>query len=159
VDAKAQEDLHKALATLEKHLLPRTFIVGEAVTLADIVLVCALHYPFKLVLTADARAAYPSVTRWFLTCVNQPQFHSVLGDVPLCGDAAGAEEARLTDRTVLGRHRRAAPRAPGRPAPGAGSLAGWRRGAGRDASVSRGRSRRCTPRRPGRCAPCGRTRL
>ena len=93
MDAKAQEDLHKALATLEKHLLPRTFIVGEAVTLADIVLVCALHYPFKLVLTADARAAYPSVTRWYLTCVNQPHFRAVLGDVLLCGDAAGAAAA------------------------------------------------------------------
>ena len=81
---KATADLHAALATLERHLLPRTFVVGEAVTLADIVLACALLYPFKLVLDAGARAAYPSVTRWFVTCVNQPAFASVLGEVALC---------------------------------------------------------------------------
>jgi elongation factor 1-gamma len=90
VHDKAVEDLNKALATLERHLLSRTFVVGEAVTLADIVLVAALFYPFKLVLDAGARAPYPSVTRWFLTCVNQPAFRSVLGDVPLCEVAAGA---------------------------------------------------------------------
>ena len=54
----------------------------------------------KLVLTAQARASYPSVTRWFITCVNQPQFAAVLGDVPLAttellasGNASGASAA------------------------------------------------------------------
>lgn len=87
VHAKAVEDLHAALATLERHLLSRTFVVGEAVTLADIVLVAALFYPFKLVLDGSVREAYPSVTRWFYTCVNQPAFAAVLGDVPLCHEA------------------------------------------------------------------------
>lgn len=87
VHAKAVEDLHAALATLERHLLSRTFVVGEAVTLADIALVAALFYPFKLVLDGSVREAYPSVTRWFYTCVNQPAFATVLGDVPLCHQA------------------------------------------------------------------------
>ena len=34
VHEKCAPDLHKALATLERHLLSRTFLVGEAVTLA-----------------------------------------------------------------------------------------------------------------------------
>jgi elongation factor 1-gamma len=84
---QAVEDLHKALTTLERHLLSRTYMVGEAITLADIVLVSALFYPFKLVLDGGVREAYPSVTRWFYTCVNQPQFTAVLGDVPLCEEA------------------------------------------------------------------------
>jgi elongation factor 1-gamma len=80
---KASADLHKALAVLEKHLLLRTYVVGEAITLADIVLVCALYYPYKLVLDAEARDAYPSVTRWYTTCANQPQFIATLGPVVL----------------------------------------------------------------------------
>ena len=83
VHAKAVEDTHAALATLEKHLLLRTYVVGEAITLADVSLVSALYYPFRLVLDAAARSAYPSVERWFVTCVNQPQFAAILGDVQL----------------------------------------------------------------------------
>ena len=93
VHAQAVADLHKALATLEAHLASRTFVVGDAVTLADIVLVTALFYPFKLVLDGTVREAYPCVTRWFYTCVNQPAFAAVLGEVPLCEEpltAAGA---------------------------------------------------------------------
>lgn len=30
------------------------------------------------------RQPYPNVTRWFVTCVNQPQFKAVLGEVKLC---------------------------------------------------------------------------
>ena len=30
------------------------------------------------------RKPYTNVTRWFVTCVNQPQFKAVLGEVKLC---------------------------------------------------------------------------
>ena len=30
------------------------------------------------------RAEFVHVNRWFVTCINQPQFKSVLGDVTLC---------------------------------------------------------------------------
>lgn len=36
------------------------------------------------VLEPSFRQPYPNVTRWFLTCINQPQFKAVLGDVKLC---------------------------------------------------------------------------
>jgi len=36
------------------------------------------------VLEPSFRQPYPNVTRWFLTCVNQPQFKAVLGDLKLC---------------------------------------------------------------------------
>ena len=90
VAEKAAADLHSALAVLEAHLTPRTYLVGEAITLADIVAVAALFYPFKLVLDEAARAPYPAVTRWFVTCVNQPAFRAVLGDVPLAEKALAA---------------------------------------------------------------------
>lgn len=44
--------------------------------------------PFLLclrqVLEPSFRQPYPNVTRWFVTCVNQPQFKAVLGEVKLC---------------------------------------------------------------------------
>uniref|UniRef100_A0A8B9RRL8 valine--tRNA ligase n=1 Tax=Accipiter nisus TaxID=211598 RepID=A0A8B9RRL8_9AVES len=46
--------------------------------------------PPPQVLDAAARAPFPSVTRWFLTCVSQPHFRAVLGDVGLCGEESPA---------------------------------------------------------------------
>lgn len=40
-------------------------------------------YPLQ-VLEPAFRQPYPNVTRWFVTCVNQPQFKAVLGEVKLC---------------------------------------------------------------------------
>mmetsp|Transcript_32087 Transcript_32087/g.88657 ORF Transcript_32087/g.88657 Transcript_32087/m.88657 type:complete len:444 (+) Transcript_32087:45-1376(+) len=84
ITAKAKADLGKALAILEAHLLDKTFIVGHHITLADIAVASALVYPFKFVAEPSYRAAYPSVMRWFTTCVNQPQFEAVIGKVVLC---------------------------------------------------------------------------
>lgn len=36
------------------------------------------------VLEPSFRQPFPNVTRWFVTCVNQPQFKAVLGEVKLC---------------------------------------------------------------------------
>lgn len=36
------------------------------------------------VLDPQFRAPYTNVNRWFVTCVNQPQFKTVLGEVALC---------------------------------------------------------------------------
>jgi elongation factor 1-gamma len=90
---QAEEGLHKALATLERHLLPRTFVVGNSITLADISLAASLYYPFRFVLDAKARTPYPSVVRWFMTCVNQPAFKDVLGEVTLCTEVLTAAKA------------------------------------------------------------------
>jgi elongation factor 1-gamma len=90
---QAVNDVHRALAVLEKHLLSRTYLVGEAITLADIVVVSVLFYAFKLVFGAEVRDTYPSVTRWFYTAVNQPQFAAVLGDVPIAHTVMTAKDA------------------------------------------------------------------
>ena len=36
------------------------------------------------VLEPQFRAPYVNVNRWFVTCINQPQFKAVLGEVSLC---------------------------------------------------------------------------
>lgn len=85
---KAQEDTHKVLAILDKTLLPRTFLVGEQVTLADIVVWCSVLHLYRHLLDAPVRARYANVTRWFTTLANQPHFRAVLGDkMKLCEKA------------------------------------------------------------------------
>ena len=80
---KAKSDLARALAVLENHLSDKTYLVGHKITLADIVVVSALVYPFKFVCDPAFRAPYINVMRWFETCVNQPQFENVIGKVVL----------------------------------------------------------------------------
>ncbi|CAI8032197.1 Elongation factor 1-gamma [Geodia barretti] len=81
---QAQAAVKRCLEVLDSALATRTFLVGERVTLADITLVCNLLLLYKQVLDPGLRAPYVNVNRWFATCVNQPQFKAVLGDVPLC---------------------------------------------------------------------------
>ena len=81
---KAKDDLSKALKLLDDHLLSRTYFVGNSITLADIVIASALLYPFKLVADKTYLKPFPNVMRWFNTCVSQPEFIRVVGNVQLC---------------------------------------------------------------------------
>ena len=81
---KAKTDLGNALTILDAHLLHRTYLVGEQITMADIAIVSALVYPFKLVTDKNYLKNYNNVTRWFTTCVNQPEFMAVIGTVVMC---------------------------------------------------------------------------
>jgi glutathione S-transferase len=93
---KAKADLRVALQMLNDHLKDREFLVGgggglpgqhptnDGVTLADIVVVSTLLYPFKLVCDPAYLAPFPHVVRWFQSCVTRPEFHRVLGTVTLC---------------------------------------------------------------------------
>ena len=81
---RAKEKVGKALGLLNKHLNYRTFLVGERVSLADISMVCSMLWLFKHVLEPAFYKPYPNVTRWFISCINLPQFKAVLGEVQLC---------------------------------------------------------------------------
>ncbi|XP_067865559.1 valine--tRNA ligase [Heterodontus francisci] len=81
---RAQLDLKKILQFLDTHLKLRTYLVGEGITLADIAVSCSLLLPYKHVFEPDFRKPYVNVNRWFLTCVNQPEFKQALGEVKLC---------------------------------------------------------------------------
>lgn len=83
----AATEAHKTLATLDKILAPRTFLVGHRITLADIVMACSLLPAYQNVLDAKERAKYLHLTRWFCTLISQPQFEAVLGTVSLCNKA------------------------------------------------------------------------
>jgi len=63
------------------------------VTLADIVVSMSLLPLYRMVFDATFRKPFINVNRWFLTCINQPQFKAVLGTVDLCVTAQVAPAA------------------------------------------------------------------
>jgi len=98
ITSKAKGDVRKALTILNTHLLSRTFLVGERITLADIVMSCTLYYLYTMVLDPGFRKAFANVNRWFTTCVNQPNFNAVMGEVVLCTKAAVAPAAKKEEK-------------------------------------------------------------
>jgi len=81
---KSKVDFAKGLETLNNHLQTRTYLVSNHITLADIVVASTILYPMKLVCDKAYLKPFGNVVRWFTTCVNQPQFKAVIGDVVMC---------------------------------------------------------------------------
>jgi elongation factor 1-gamma len=81
---KAKTDCKRALGALNVHLLDRTYLVGECVTLADINVATFLHHLYELVFEPEFIAPFKNVTRWFTTIVNQPNFKAVFGEQKYC---------------------------------------------------------------------------
>nr|XP_043623885.1 elongation factor 1-gamma-like isoform X2 [Erigeron canadensis]XP_043623886.1 elongation factor 1-gamma-like isoform X3 [Erigeron canadensis] len=73
--------LKRGLAALNTYLASRTFLVGDAVTLADIIVTCNMLLGFKLVMTKSFTSEFPHVERYFWTMVNQPNFSKIVGEV------------------------------------------------------------------------------
>jgi len=61
---------------LERTLEGTTYLVGEAITLADIYVALKLN----VVLFDEHKKKFPSLTRWLTTCLNQPNFKSVIAE-------------------------------------------------------------------------------
>jgi elongation factor 1-gamma len=101
--AKAKEHAATALTTLDAHLLDKTYMVGDAVTLADITLASALVYPAKLAMDESFRNRFPNVFRWFDLCVHQPQFVAVIGEVSLADSELMPASSGATSSTDHGK--------------------------------------------------------
>jgi len=85
--SQAQTDIKKALDFLNNQLVTRTFLVGERITIADIVVAMTLFHLFQKVLDATTRKACPNVVRWFTTIVNQANVKAIVGEFTLCAKA------------------------------------------------------------------------
>lgn len=94
---RAKEDVKKALQVLNDHLLHQTFLVGERITLADIVVGCTLLSLYQHVLEPAFRKPFGNVNRWFTTFVNQPQVKAVLGSVNLCEKMAQFDAKKFAE--------------------------------------------------------------
>jgi len=88
---KAKTDLAAGLTILNNHLLDKTYLVNDQITLADIVVASTLLYPFKLVCDKNYLKPFGNVARWFQTCVNQPEFKQVIGTANMCKKETMAE--------------------------------------------------------------------
>jgi len=77
----AKKDTTNALSILNMHLLTHTYLVGNQVTLADICICASLVKLYEQVFAPKYISQFPNVTRWFNTCINQPQFASVVGKI------------------------------------------------------------------------------
>jgi elongation factor 1-gamma len=83
---QARHDFGAALQLLETYLAKSTgkFLVNpQLISLADIVVVCTMLYPFQLVCDPEFLRPYGHVVRWFQHCVQQPEFVKVLGPVKM----------------------------------------------------------------------------
>merc|ERR1712061_673661 len=94
---RAKEDVKVALKTLNDHLLTRTFLVGERLSLADIAVACTMLSLYKQVLEPASRKPFVNVTRWFTTVVNQPHAKAVLGQVTLCTKMAEFDAKKFAE--------------------------------------------------------------
>merc|ERR1712243_201303 len=81
---RAKEDIKAALKTLNDHLLTKTFLVGERLTLADIAVACTLLSLYKQVLDPSFRKPFRNVKQGLTKIVDQPKPKAVLGQVDLC---------------------------------------------------------------------------
>ncbi|KAJ2728140.1 hypothetical protein IW152_006057 [Coemansia sp. BCRC 34962] len=80
----SEEQCFRFLGVLDAILLNKTFLVGERITIADIILACDLMTVYTAYLTSEDRKKYRNVTRYFKTMINQPAFKAVVGEVTLC---------------------------------------------------------------------------
>ncbi|ESK89498.1 elongation factor 1-gamma [Moniliophthora roreri MCA 2997] len=74
------ERIHRALGTFNKHLTTNTFLVGERLTLADLVLAGLVQRGVATTIDAEVRAKYPAVIRHLETITNQPKLKEIYGE-------------------------------------------------------------------------------
>ncbi|XP_031618053.1 elongation factor 1-gamma [Contarinia nasturtii] len=84
---RAKDDTKRALNVLNQHLLNNTFLVGERISLADIVVFSNLLNAYQYVLDASVNSAFGNVTRWFKTVLNQPQVQKVVKNFQIADKA------------------------------------------------------------------------
>ncbi|XP_058064387.1 elongation factor 1-gamma-like isoform X1 [Anopheles bellator] len=93
----AKDDLRRQMMVLNSRLLKQTFLVGERVTLADIVVFTALLPAYVHVLDPSFRAPFGAVNRWFTTVLNQPHIKPVVGSVTLCTKVAQVDPKKYAE--------------------------------------------------------------
>ncbi|CAH1426281.1 unnamed protein product [Lactuca virosa] len=71
----------RGLGALNTHLASHTFLVGDDVTLADIIMTCNFAMCFKYLFTKSFTSEFPHVERYFWTMVNQPNVSKIIGEI------------------------------------------------------------------------------
>lgn len=69
-------------------------MVGNRISLADVVVATSLYRLYEVVLDGPFRKQFVNVNRWFTTVVNQPEFKAVAGEIKLCDKMQVAKETK-----------------------------------------------------------------
>jgi len=83
--------------------LLKTFLVGEALTLADIVIASILYYPYKLLMDAKFRRKYPNVCRYYSFISALPAFQATVGPVVPCVEATNFQDLMKANKAKGGK--------------------------------------------------------
>lgn len=94
---RAKQDLKATLTALNSRLVHQTFLVGERLTLADIVVFATLLSAYEKVLDPSFRAPFGSLTRWFNTVLNQPQVKAVVKGFTMCAKVADIDPKKFAE--------------------------------------------------------------
>lgn len=94
---RAKDELRRGLTALNDRLLKQTYLVGERITLADIVVFATLLHAYEYVLDPSFRTPFGAVTRWFTTIMNQPQVQAVVKTPTLCAKVAQADPKKFAE--------------------------------------------------------------
>jgi len=86
VEAIANKDIQRVLTILNEHLLDKTFLVTQRLSLADVVVSLTLFDLFTKVASPSFRKPFSNVIRWFQTCLHQPHFVEVIPSYQLTTD-------------------------------------------------------------------------
>jgi len=86
-NSTVREDAFVVLDFINQKLLNSTFLVGERITLADIVVFASLLHMYQYVLEPSVRAPLVNLNRWFMTILNQPQVRAVVTNYNVCEKA------------------------------------------------------------------------
>jgi elongation factor 1-gamma len=93
----AKEHITRCLDVLNAYLESRTYMVGERISLADIVLASNLILLYKQVLEPSFRNSFGNVNRWYLTIVNNPEFIKAAGNPVICDKAAPPDHKKFAE--------------------------------------------------------------
>ncbi|XP_015511533.1 elongation factor 1-gamma [Neodiprion pinetum] len=93
----AKDDVKKALTALNSHLLTRTYLVGERLTLADISVATTLLHLYQYILEPSLRKPYQNVNRWFQTVIYQPESINVIGAFKLADKTLEYDPKKFAD--------------------------------------------------------------
>lgn len=92
--AISEADFKKAVANLKSQvkivndvLKGRNFLVGDKVSVADVVVSFSLMIAFQTVLDSGYRKAMGNVSAWFERCMALPSFTKIIGSVRMCDKA------------------------------------------------------------------------
>ena len=75
---------------LDTYLKNKSYLVGDSVSTADIVVACSLILAFQSVFDTAVRKAMPNVSAWFARCVGLPYFVGRLGYIKMTDKAMKA---------------------------------------------------------------------